>query len=84
MKVLAEEDQKLVVKASVILRLARALNLGRSGAVQNAGIKVRGGMVHFTLQPRKRTGVDLEMWAIEKDRNYFREVFGRELSVAAA
>ena len=84
MKVLAEEDQKLVVKASVILRLARGLNLGRSGAVQSADIKVRDGIVHFTLEPRKRTGVDLEMWAIEKDRNYFREVFGRELSVAAA
>jgi exopolyphosphatase/guanosine-5'-triphosphate,3'-diphosphate pyrophosphatase len=84
MKVLSEEDQKLVSKASVLLRLARALNLGRSGAVQNATIRVRDGMVHFTLEPRRRMGVDLEMWAIEKDRNYFREVFGRELSVAAA
>jgi hypothetical protein len=33
--------------------------------------------------PRRRMGVDLELWAIEKDCAYFREVFGRELSTAA-
>jgi hypothetical protein len=33
---------------------------------------------------RKRSGVDLELWAIERDRDYFRELFGRELSAAAA
>jgi hypothetical protein len=26
-----------------------------------------------------RTGADLELWAGEKERAYFREVFGREL-----
>jgi len=29
-------------------------------------------------------GVDLELWAIERDAAYFREVFGRELSTATA
>ena len=37
----------------------------------------------MTLCDATAIGVELEMWAIEKDRNYFREVFGRELSVAA-
>jgi exopolyphosphatase/guanosine-5'-triphosphate,3'-diphosphate pyrophosphatase len=82
-KLLPEADQKLVAKASILLRLARALNLGRSGAVQKVSIKVRNGTVHFLLEPRRRMGVDLEVWAIEKDRTYFREVFGLELSVAA-
>jgi len=36
------------------------------------------------LSPRGKASVDLEVWAIEKDGSYFREVFGRELSVAAA
>jgi hypothetical protein len=36
------------------------------------------------LTPRAKASVDLEVWAIEKERSYFREVFGRELSVAAA
>jgi hypothetical protein len=26
--------------------------------------------------------VDLELWAVEKETSYFREVFGRELSAA--
>jgi len=34
------------------------------------------------LTPRGKASVDLEVWSIEKDRSYFREVFGRELSVA--
>jgi len=40
--------------------------------------------VSLKLIPRGRAGVDLELWAIEKDRAYFREVFGRALSAAAA
>jgi hypothetical protein len=27
----------------------------------------------------RRGGADLELWAAEKERAYFREVFGREL-----
>jgi hypothetical protein len=65
------------------LRIARAINLGRSGAVQQVGIQTRNGVVRLQLRTRRRMGADLEIWAIEKDRSYFREVFGRELSVAA-
>jgi len=36
------------------------------------------------LQAKPRASVDLELWAVEKERNYFLEVFGRELSAAAA
>jgi len=67
-----------------LLRLARALNLGRSRAVEKVRLSLRAGEVRLTLVPRRRMGVDLELWAIEKDAAYFREVFGRELSVAAA
>jgi exopolyphosphatase/guanosine-5'-triphosphate,3'-diphosphate pyrophosphatase len=84
MRVLTPNDQELVSKASMLLRLARALNLGRSGAVQKTRLQLRNGTVNLNLTPRKRMGVDLELWAIEKDRVYFREVFGRELSVAAS
>jgi exopolyphosphatase/guanosine-5'-triphosphate,3'-diphosphate pyrophosphatase len=67
----------------MLLRLARALNLGRSRAVQKVKITHRAADVHLMLVPRRRMGVDLELWAIEKDAPYFREVFGRELSIAA-
>jgi len=84
MKSLTLGDQGHVRKASLLLRLARSLNLGRSGAVQKTHIKVKNGVVRLSLLPRRRMGVDLELWAIEKEQTYFREVFGRELSAAAA
>lgn len=83
-KALDPAERSGVQKAIMLLRLARALNLGRSRAVQRVRVARKGASVHLTLVPRRRMGVDLELWAIEKDAPYFREVFGRELSTAAA
>jgi exopolyphosphatase / guanosine-5'-triphosphate,3'-diphosphate pyrophosphatase len=76
-------EQECISKASMLLRLARAMNLGRSRAVQRVRVRLHAGEVKLALLSRRRVGVDLELWAIEKDRDYFREVFGRELSAAA-
>jgi exopolyphosphatase/guanosine-5'-triphosphate,3'-diphosphate pyrophosphatase len=84
MKTLDPADRAGVQKAILLLRLARSLNLGRSHAVEKVRVRMRAGNVALTLVPRQRMGVDLELWAIEKDAAYFREVFGRELSIAAA
>ncbi len=84
MKVIDPADRTNVQKAILLLRLARALNLGRSRAVQKIRIGLRSADVKLTLLPRRRMGVDLELWAIEKERDYFREVFGRELSTAVS
>jgi exopolyphosphatase/guanosine-5'-triphosphate,3'-diphosphate pyrophosphatase len=84
MKLLDPGDRADVQKAILLLRLARALNLGRSRAVERVRVVVRSAEVKLTLVPRRRMGVDLELWAIEKERDYFREVFGRELSTAAS
>jgi exopolyphosphatase/guanosine-5'-triphosphate,3'-diphosphate pyrophosphatase len=84
MKLVDSADRADVQKAIVLLRLARALNLGRSRAVEQVRIGVRSAEVKLTLVPRRRMGVDLELWAIEKERDYFREVFGRELSTAVS
>jgi len=73
-----------VQKAILLLRLARALNLGRSRGVEKVRIAVHSADVKLTLVPRRRMGVDLEQWAIEKECDYFREVFGRELSTAVS
>lgn len=80
---LTPEEQENVEKASVLLRIARALNMGRSQSVGKVGVSARNGRVSMKLSPRGKVSVDLEVWSIEKDRSYFREVFGRELSVAA-
>jgi exopolyphosphatase / guanosine-5'-triphosphate,3'-diphosphate pyrophosphatase len=77
-------DQEHITKASMLLRLARSMNLGRSRSVQKARVSIRNGAVKMTLLSKRRVGLDLELWAIEKDRDYFRELFGRELSAAAA
>ncbi|HMJ22837.1 MAG TPA: Ppx/GppA phosphatase family protein [Terriglobales bacterium] len=84
MKVLPPAERQNVRKASLLLRLARALNLGRSGAVRGIRVRVSQGRVTLTLLARPRASLDLELWAVEKERSYFLEVFGRELSAAAA
>jgi len=83
-KALAPADREHVRKASLLLRLARALNLGRSGAVRMSRVKVGHSKVELEMRAKSRSGADLELWAVEKEKNYFREVFGRELSAAAA
>jgi exopolyphosphatase/guanosine-5'-triphosphate,3'-diphosphate pyrophosphatase len=83
-KALDPTDRAGVQKAILLLRLARALNLGRSRAVQKIRVALHAAEVRLTLVPRRRMGVDLELWAIEKECAYFREVFGRELSTAVA
>ena len=84
MKVIDSVDRPHVQKAIVLLRMARALNLSRSRAVEKVRVQVQAADVKLTLVPRRRMGVDLELWALEKERDYFREVFGRELSTAAS
>jgi exopolyphosphatase/guanosine-5'-triphosphate,3'-diphosphate pyrophosphatase len=84
MKVLLPEEREYVRKAALLLRLARALNLGRGGAVESTSARIRNGGVMLSLTVKRRSSIDLELWAVEKERNYFREVFGRELSAAAA
>jgi exopolyphosphatase/guanosine-5'-triphosphate,3'-diphosphate pyrophosphatase len=83
-KVLPPEDRQYVAKASQLLRLARALNLSRSHSVRGMRVRLRNAEVEITLRPARGAGVELELWAIEKEKNYFREVFGRTLSAALA
>lgn len=67
-----------VIRATALLRLARLLNQGRRGAVQDLRATVRDGQLYLKLKAG-RGGADLELWAAEKELPYFREVFGREL-----
>jgi exopolyphosphatase / guanosine-5'-triphosphate,3'-diphosphate pyrophosphatase len=84
MKIIDTAERGDVQKAILLMRLARALNLGRSRAVEKVRVGLRSAGVRLTLVPRRRMGVDLELWAIEKECDYFREVFGRELSTAVS
>src|SRR5258706_6771070 len=84
MSALSPEEQENAAKASVLLRIARAMNMGRSQSVGKVGVSARSGKVSIKLTPRTKPRGDLAALAIEKYQSYFREVFGRELSVAAA
>jgi exopolyphosphatase/guanosine-5'-triphosphate,3'-diphosphate pyrophosphatase len=69
-------------RAVVLLRIARALNQGRRGIVQRVRAREQGAEI--VLELRGKSGMDLEVWAAEKERGYFRDVFGRDLVVRAA
>jgi len=83
LKLIPRPDQVQVPKAVALLRLARALDQARRGAVSDLTVHVKqDGPVSLTLTPASPEGVELELWAIELERNYFKSVFGRDLLAA--
>ncbi len=83
-KTLPPSDQKHIAKASLLLRLAWSLNLGRSGSLKTVRVRTHEASVALTLVPKPPMSVDLELWAVEKEQAYFRAVFGCDLSAAVA
>ncbi len=83
-KALPAADRQHVMRACLVLRLARALNLGRHQAVKALKIRLQKNTVALALTPKRGTDVELELWALERERAYFREVLGRGLSAAVA
>ena len=82
-RLLPAKDQNDVPKAVALLRLARALDQGRRGAVHDLQVRVhQDGRVRLMLKPNSE-GIDLELWAVEQEQAYFRTVFGRELLAEA-
>jgi len=82
-RILPSSDQNRVPKAVALLRLARALDQSRRGAVRDLQIKSEDEHVTLRLTPNTEDGAELELWAVLQERNYFREVFGRELLAEA-
>ncbi len=76
-------ERQEIPKAIALLRLARALNQGRRGAVRRARASVNGATVRLRLEAA-RGGADLELWALSKEKDYFRELFGRDLAAEIA
>lgn len=68
-------------RAIALLRVARAMNHGRRKAVRSTSARITDNAVKLHLD-KARSGAELEVWAVEKEAAYFREVFGRELAVA--
>jgi exopolyphosphatase/guanosine-5'-triphosphate,3'-diphosphate pyrophosphatase len=83
LKKLRESDRSAMPKAVLLLRLARGLNQSRRATVQKVTARTQNSNVWLRLTGNQDL-MDLELWATEKERNYFREVFGRELVLSAA
>jgi exopolyphosphatase / guanosine-5'-triphosphate,3'-diphosphate pyrophosphatase len=83
LRILPALDRQLVPRAIVLLRMARALNLGRRSAVTDVRARMKDSAVELKLTTR-RGGADLETWSLMKEKGYFRELFGRDLDVAAS
>jgi exopolyphosphatase/guanosine-5'-triphosphate,3'-diphosphate pyrophosphatase len=83
MEALGRDHQELVPKAVVLLRLARAMNQSRERRLRAAQARIDDAKVRLKLKAG-RTAPDLELWALQKERGYFRESFGRELLLELA
>ena len=81
MRGLPPADRLLIPRVTMLLRLSRALEQGRRGVVTNIRATVRAHKVTLNFEA-KAPGAELEIWAVEKEKNYFRELFGRELALA--
>jgi len=83
-RLLPAADQINVPKAVALLRLARALDQGRRAAVREVQVRIhQDGRVRLMLKPNLPEAIELELWAVEQERNYFETVFGRELLAEA-
>ena len=80
MQIVPRADRAQIPKAVALLRLARALDQARRGAVRELHVRVQqDGPIHLGLTPASREGVELELWAVEQERSYFKSIFGRDL-----
>lgn len=83
-RILPPADRNYVPKAVALLRLARALDQGRRGAVRSVQVRIhQDERVTLRLTPSTLEGIELELWAVEQEEGYFRTVFGRELLAEA-
>lgn len=75
---LATADRLMIPRAAMILRLARALERSRRGVIISTRVTLKDSHVTLRLQT-KAEDAELELWALEREKAYFREVFGRDL-----
>jgi len=82
MRLVPPAARALVPKAVGLLRLARALEQGRRGTVTGIRVRVESRRVVLLLTAKK-PGAELELWALNNEKPYFRELFGRDLAAFA-
>jgi exopolyphosphatase/guanosine-5'-triphosphate,3'-diphosphate pyrophosphatase len=81
---LRQADRVCLPKAVLLLRLARAVNQSRTRPAAKITVRQKKNTIGIVLHSRARAHSELELWALAKERAYFREVFGRELEGIAS
>jgi exopolyphosphatase/guanosine-5'-triphosphate,3'-diphosphate pyrophosphatase len=80
LRLIPVEHHTYVRRAAMLLRMASALHQDQSNAVPQFRTRVTAKRVTITLIPARKR-VDLEVWALRKEADYFREIFARDLFV---
>ncbi len=83
-RALPAAERRRLPAAVLLLRLAKALNQSRNALVRSVGVRRRDGKLILRLGLRQRSGAELELWALEKERDYFRSFFGEELEAVVS
>jgi exopolyphosphatase/guanosine-5'-triphosphate,3'-diphosphate pyrophosphatase len=78
---LSGSELTTVRKLAALLRIANALDASHQQPVHGVRAEMRDGAV--TLRLRTRGPADLELWDVQHEARFFREVFRRRLEVAA-
>ncbi len=78
-RVLPPKDRLIVTKLSALLRLADAMDVSHTMRVNN--VRIAQVKNKWRLKISGEGGLSLELWALEKRRSLFQEVFGMKLEI---
>lgn len=78
-RTLSSKDRSLVIKLSVLLRLADAMDVSHTHRVHN--VSMRQSRNKWLLKLEGTGSLSLEIWALEKRRTLFQDVFGMKLEI---
>jgi exopolyphosphatase/guanosine-5'-triphosphate,3'-diphosphate pyrophosphatase len=76
---LSTKDRSMVIKLSVLLRLADAMDVSHTRRVKS--VTLRQVKNKWLLKIEGGSGSSLETWALEKRCSLFQEVFGMKLEI---
>jgi exopolyphosphatase/guanosine-5'-triphosphate,3'-diphosphate pyrophosphatase len=78
-RALTSRDRSAVIRLSVLLRLADAMDVSHTQRVR--GVSIYEGRHKWTLKLDGKGSLSLETWALEKRRSLFQDVFGMKLEI---
>ncbi|MCC6985928.1 MAG: Ppx/GppA family phosphatase [Anaerolineales bacterium] len=80
-RALSSRDRSAVIRLSVLLRLADAMDVSHTQRVR--GVSMREAKNKWILSLDGKGSLSLETWALEKRRSLFQDVFGAKLEIEA-